>query len=385
MFSLFSKNNKDEKKPIHSVWNIDSQGVSLMITDDYGSVVFYRSYDHIFSQYDKRNTVMQLEDSIIKNLEKIFYDIQRRNLPFPETADVVLGEPWSHSITRKVHHTRKTNFVVSRQIVKDLIIRDIQTIDKNRYAYDISSHTEFSKPYIHSVSISGYMVTMWEGKKTSDVRIEYSIGFFDKKITQTITQKIHEQLKVKMLQIKFHNYQIIHYDYWEKTITVPSLIIYPSGLLTSIFWIEKKNLKAFGTIPVGTHVLYEQLKNDLGVSYQEINTLSNLIDRNSTDNQLLKKMKMSFQKGYEDWEYVFQKFCSQLVNDGMSLEQIIWMGGGTQQIIQPLMKTVQHDSASFPIIFGSQKINFIQGGPLFISSASMRDVDRVIIHWLSNK
>src|SRR5690606_11485894 len=119
------------------------------------------------------------------------------------------------------------------------------------------------KPYIHSVSISGYMVTMWEGKKTSDVRIEYSIGFFDKKITQTITQKIHEQLKVKMLQIKFHNYQIIHYDYWEKTITVPSLIIYPSGLLTSIFWIEKKNLKAFGTIPVGTHVLYEQLKNDL--------------------------------------------------------------------------------------------------------------------------
>lgn len=383
MFSLFSSKNKKENS-IRSVWNIDSQAVSVMFVDEQKTVIFYRSYYHNFSVHDKRYVALQLQESVITNIQKIITDVQNRNIPLPEYADIVLGEPWSHGITRKIHQTRKTNFIVSKQFIKDLITRDVQTIDRNRYSYDNAVHTEFSRPHIHSVSFAGHVVNSWLNKKTSDIRVEYSLGFFDKKITQMIMQKIHEKLRIKMLDIRFHNYQIVHYSYWEKTVSIPSLIVYPSGLLTSIFWVEKKNLKAFGTIPVGTQVFYDYIKQQLRISEQEINTLIDLGSQKKIHDTVIKKMQHSFQEVYEDWELAFQKFCSQLVNDGMTIEQVIWMGGGVQQMSQLIMDSVRKDSASFPVVFGSQRVNIVQGSPLFISSTAMRDTDRIILHWLHN-
>jgi hypothetical protein len=385
MFPFFSDARTKEKNATHCVWNIDSQSVSVMIIDHTKTVVFYRSYDHKFSLHDRRHVSVQLEDWIVKNITQICTDIHIRKMAMPVSADIVLGEPWSHGITRKIHHTRKTDIVVNKKMIRDLILRDIQTIDKKRYSYDSDIHTNFSKPHIHTVSFAGHIVTDWVNKKTNDVRVEYSIGFFDKKITDLITQKIHEQLKIKMLEIHFHNYQIVHYSHWEKTTHIPSLIIYPSGLLTSIFWVEKKSLKAFGTIPVGLTLLYQEMQKELSVSHQEINTLAMLYRQNTINASLAKKIDHAFYNSYQDWELVFQKFCSQLVHDGMRIEQVIWMTGGDQEIAHLLMNTVHKDHASFPVIFGAQKVNAVQGSPLFISSPTMKDTDRIILSWLNNK
>ncbi len=384
MFSLFSNTEKNDKK-ISSYWRFDSEGASVTLVNSFGVIIFYQSLVYELFRYDERPMETQLVDALHRTTRSLINLLITKNL-YPQSAQVIIGEPWAHSFLKRLIHKRKTPFTVTRSMVKELLQKDITTTRLDQYGFNSKLHTPTVTPEIIGVFLSGHPVTDWQGKKTKEVGLDIMSGFFDTAIVAYVGKMIHEYLRVKMLHISYHTIQSITARYLTSIITSPSLVLYPSGLLTQLFWVDVQGVRAVGTFPIGLYQLEHAIKTTLNISRNEIQGLLTLVQQKIIDDRIEKKIQKSFMDVYQEWEYQLQKFCKQWVEEGLSAEQAIWIGDNKRNLFFKMVYTLWQDKESFALIFGSPKTIFVHSeqflatDPIFDHyRESITDIDLIII------
>lgn len=392
MFSFSLSNFSQKKKPVlESVWRIDSECVSVTLFYDTQphDIVFYHTIPHALLLLDDRHRADQLYHAVEKGLLQLATMITAEFQQFPGKALVVIGEPWVHTLFRRVTHKRKTEFSLTQSIVQDIVKRDFKTVALHQYGYDQAMHTDPVEPYVHTVSIGGYPVSEWKHKKTHDVRIDYMGYFFDRSIINLMHQVIHEKLRVRLLAITSApvHYFLIHY--WKQYNQSTQLIIHPSGSVTHMIQMKNGLFIESGTLPVGLHTMYQKMARILGISIHEVATLARMYQQKILQDSVQKKFLKAFQKSFFAWEQEFQSFCTHAVTQGAVIEQVVWVGGMQDQIMHFVMQSVKDDHGSFPIIFGNTHVGFTHSASFLQSQhqggmiTAMDDVDRIIIQSLN--
>lgn len=384
MFSLFSNTEKNDKK-ISSYWRFDSEGVSVTLVNSFGVIIFYQSVSYELFRYDERPMDEQLFDALQRTTRLVIDLLIKKNL-YPSSAKVIIGEPWAHSFLKRIVHKRKNSFTVTRTLVNELLQKETAQNRPDQHGFNSKFHTPVITPELVGVFLSGHSIPDWQGKKTKEIAIDSITGFFDTDIKEYIQRMINEYLRVKILSISYHTIQSITARYLASTLFSPSLVVYPSGLLTQLIWIDTQGVRAIGTFPVGLYQLEHTIKTKLGISRNEIQGLLSLSQQKIIDERIEKKIQKSFMETYQEWEYQLQRFCKQWVQEGLLAEQAIWIGDNKRNLFFKIVYTLWQDKEAFALIFGSPKTIFVHSeqflatDPIFDHyRESITDVDLIII------
>jgi len=353
MFSLGLFSNKKESST-HALWRIDDKSVSVtIVADDRQQVLFFAEQTlrpTVFKTGESLDTITEhLRSTITGLISKVKKDIS----VFPKRATVIVGEPWSHVVFRTVIHERPTSFRITKTIVSDLIARDIKNIDRSVNGYDKKIHTHFSEPTTHQIYINGHKSKDYYGKSTTNIRIEYATGFFDALLIKSIVHTIHEQTRVPLVQIHTKHYQDVIVRFWNRIGLSHGVVVDPTGAITDLYGFQHGRLIHWGTIPVGASSLEQNSAHGLGVSHPELDTLFRLYDKKLIDQKTEQRINNVLGKIAPLWIRPFQDFCAEMVQQGMIIDQVVWMGEQSHPIEQFLFTTVTDDQATFPMIFGS--------------------------------
>lgn len=167
MFSLFSSS---DNRPVHShvTWRIDAAGVSVIIINNSTNQMDY--YDHYTisaSLLDDRHYIIQLHTEINTAIDILTKRLINQFPHFPKHARIILCEPWSHMIKRKVVYKRNTDFKITQTILQEIIARDMKKMMiESKYKAVVQSG--FTTPEIQNIAISGHHVVDYIGKKVLD-------------------------------------------------------------------------------------------------------------------------------------------------------------------------------------------------------------------------
>ncbi len=107
------------------VCRIGSAGISLLVLS--GGKTIYRDYEtfpaggaddrHVYDRMAHQAGVMVYRMAVAAHAA----------IRVPASSCViVIGEPWSHMVSRRIEHARKTPFKLSRTLVRDLVARDMK-------------------------------------------------------------------------------------------------------------------------------------------------------------------------------------------------------------------------------------------------------------------
>lgn len=384
MFSFFPQSKKLDKK-ISSFWRFDSEGASVTLVNSLGVIIFYHSVEHELFRYDERPIDIQLFDAL-QRTSRLLIDIVIKNGVLPENAKVIIGEPWSHSFSKRIVYKRKNSFTVTQNFIRDMLVKDSKASHLEQYGFNTQLHIPATSSEIIGVFLSGHPVIHWQGKKVKEIAVDSMVGFFDKNVVQYIGRMIHEYTRVKILNISYHTIQSVIGRYLATMIKSPSLVVYPSGLLTQLFWVDVYGVRSVGTFPIGLYQVENSIRKTMGISRNEIQSLLTLAEQKIIEDRIEKKIQKSFLETYQVWEDNLQRFCKQWVQEGLATEQVVWIGDNDRNLFLKMVYTLWQDKDSFSIVFGSPKVQFMHSEQLLMQEPifdhyreMITDVDLMII------
>ncbi len=378
---ISSSSNRTTK----TIWRIDSTGISVMVLQDKTNRVLYYDFQPItFFTIDVRHRY----DQLMHHSELIITRMAQGLISFlkkPATnVVVVLGEPWTQGIRRHIVYKRKTPFTLTRAFIDDLVERDMKRINQE-YKRNHGNIIELLPPTYHELQIAGHPNHDAFGKVVNDIRLTYTTGFSDPAIIALVKVLIHEKTKVRMINIKFDQYQNYVMRFW-KHITFPSgVIIDMSGYITDIYIFQNNELVQAGTLPIGLSNFRQQIAYGLGIYTTELESLFALYQKKILDEAITVKIDRELEKVYHIWERYFQKFCHTAVSHGDILDQVIWLGNEYDPILSYFMNILHADPLSFPVIFGSSHVGFIHSDSIldvlhnYNHVTKLQNQDRIIV------
>ncbi len=337
---------------LHMMCRIDSAGISLTVFS--GEHTIYRDYQPFpHTVHDERHIYDRMTHHADILLHRMCTDAREYVGKHPTTCVVVVGEPWSHMICRKINHARKTPFKLTQAMVQDLVARDMKRAEIQYREHRHSAHTEFSEPRYHNLSIAGHTIAQPWNKMINDVEITYTTGWFDVQIVEILKSVIHEQLRVPLLGITFHHEQSCIAAWWGKHGIENALLINPTGQVSELYIFQNGILAQWGTIPIGLPDFERALMHELGIGSAQLPGLMRLSQDGLLDGKVIQRMEKSLGKAFSLWKNDLNKFCITAVERGMIVEQIVWMGNPLHPAIAYAMRSVATDDLSFPVVFGA--------------------------------
>jgi hypothetical protein len=245
-------------------------------------------------------------------------------------------------------------------------------------------------PIHHEVSVAGHVVPDPWGKSVNDIRFDYITGFSDPQMVALVKEIIHEQMKVKLLNILISHYQNTLVKFWKQLNAPDGLFIDPSGSVTDLAIFSNRQLVQAGTLPVGLLRVAERTAEHMGVYPNELASILSLYSKNLLDDATIEKLERCMYDEYHAWEIDFQKFCHHAVEQGDVIEQVVWLGDSQNPMLQFFMKNMQENKLQSSVIFGSPQVWFLHSDAIIeavlphrMQHAHLQNQDRVILAGMS--
>lgn len=379
--SLFSNSNIEHAREV--IWRVDGTGISVMIVNKGKHLAYYDYQPISFFAADERHRFEQLLYHTRVNMSRMIPELMRVLQTPPTQVTVLLGEPWSHNIRRHITYKRKTTFKLSELFVQDLIARDMKRLAKEY------GDATLINPIHHELLVAGHVVADPWGRTVNDIRFDYLTGYSDPEATALVKEVIHEQMKVKLLNIHIDHYQNTLIKFWKQLNAPDGLFIDPSGSVTDLAIFTNRQLVQAGTLPIGLLRASERAAEHMGVYPNELMSILSLYNKNLLDDATIDKLERCLYDEYHAWEVDFQKFCHHAVEQGDVIEQVIWLGDSQNPVLQFFMKNMQENKLQSPIIFGSPQVGFLHSDAIIenllprIHHLNVQNQDRIILAGIS--
>lgn len=363
---LFSEPEKNTTK---TFWRIDSASVSVTVVQvETGTILYYDVQPLTLYFLDERHRYDQLLHHTELVMNQMIPRLQMAVSTPSDHAVVVLGEPWSHTVKRHVAYKRKTPFKLTKTFIKDLIDRDMKRLTQE-YTTRKQAALELMNPTYHELLIGGHVIPEPWGTMINDVRLEYTTGFSDDRITDSVIKIIHEKTKVRLVNIQIDHYLNYMMRFWKTLSAVNGMIINPSGLVTDISIFQQGSLAQSGTIPWGMSGIEHMIAVQMNMNPDELKVLLSLSEKNLLDDATSVRLNKYMDRAYRAWEKDFQKFASNAVDHGDMIDQVVWMGEQSM-LLSYFMHRLRENTVAFPLIFGATHVGFSHSDTILQTAAS---------------
>ncbi|TAL49027.1 hypothetical protein EPN83_02015 [Patescibacteria group bacterium] len=230
-------------------------------------------------------------------------------------VDCVFAAPWYSAKTREISVSKNESFVVSPELVNELLKKEEQIFEGEavRSAFESLIHDDLHmiERQPMQIFVNGYHVGSLYGKRGRELRMSVYMSIVPHSIVEIVEDIIHKTLHTSHLS--FHSFPLLLFG--AVRILYPGeehyLLVDIAGEATDVVCVVGGSLAGVATMPLGAAALRKTLARKLSVSQELAGSRLSLFAEGNLEAEMARTLREQTGEALRDWLAAFEKASKQ--------------------------------------------------------------------------